>query len=337
MIVWVYFSVIDFMNYNWKENKHMEYETTNTSSPFDDAHRTLINDCPRFIIPIVNEVFHREHSKDETVMVLNNEFFITKQDGKQKERITDTNFLIGNMHYHLEVQSSADGSLMYRIFEYDSQIALQDSAISDNKLVVKFPNSAILYLRHNKNTPNHMEVEIHAPGAVCTYRIPVMKVQRYSVDEIFSKGLFFLIPFHIFAYEQDMEAYEKDSEKLSELLCVYEGIIERLDTCVSEHHINEYEKCMLIDMSKKVLEHLTRKYSRVKEKVGSIMGGKILDYEAKDILNQGRAEGRAEGDRQRLVFMVQKKHQRGDSVEKIADDLMEDIAVIERIIAEMNV
>ena len=33
----------------------MEYETTNTSSPFDDAHRTLMNDCPRFIIPVVNE------------------------------------------------------------------------------------------------------------------------------------------------------------------------------------------------------------------------------------------------------------------------------------------
>ena len=193
----------------------MEYEMTNTSSPFDDAHRTLMNDCPRFIIPVVNEVFQRTHRKDEKVTVLNNEFFITKQDGEQKERITDTNFLIGNIHYHLEMQSSTDGSLMYRMFEYDSQIALQDGAISGNKLVVKFPNSAILYLRYNKNTPNRMEVELHVPGGTCTYWIPVMKVQRYSVDEIFAKGLFFLIPFHIFAYEQDMDIYEKDSQKLS--------------------------------------------------------------------------------------------------------------------------
>ena len=248
-------------------------------------------------------------------------------------------FLIGSIHYHLEMQSSTDGSLMYRMFEYDSQIALQDSAISGNKLVVKFPNSAILYLRHNKNTPNRMEVELHVPGGTCTYWIPVMKVQRYSVDEIFAKGLFFLIPFHIFAYEQDMEAYEKDSEKLSELLSVYEDIMERLDTYAKEHHINEYEKRMLIDMSKKVLEHLTKKYSHVKEKVGSIMGGKILDYEAKDILNQGREEGREEGRAvgrvDKLKEQVAKKLQRGDSVEKIADDLMEEISVIERIVAEL--
>ena len=91
-----------------------------------------------------------------------------------------------------------------------------------------------------------------------------------------------------------------------------------------EHHINEYEKRMLIDMSKKVLEHLTRKYSRVKKKVGAIMGGKILDYEAKDILNKGRAD--------KLKEQVAKKLERGDSLEKIADDLMEDISVIEEIV-----
>ena len=63
---------------------------------------------------------------------------------------------------------------------------------------------------------------------------------------------------------------------------------------MAEQKINEYEKSMLLDMSKKVLEHLAKKHSRVKKKVGVIMGGQILDYEAKDILNKGRAEGRAE-------------------------------------------
>ena len=48
-------------------------------------------------------------------------------------------------------------------------------------------------------------------------------------------------------------------------------------------------------MSKKVLDALTVRYSKVQERVGKIMGGKILDYEAKDILNRGRAEGHAEG------------------------------------------
>ena len=43
----------------------------------------------------------------------------------------------------------------------------------------------------------------------------------------------------------------------------------------------------------KSLEHLAKKYSKVREGVGAIMGGKILDYPAKQALNQGRAEERS--------------------------------------------
>ena len=47
-------------------------------------------------------------------------------------------------------------------------------------------------------------------------------------------------------------------------------------------------------MSNKVLEHIAKEYDSVRKGVKSVMGGKILDYEAKDIL-EGRAEGREEG------------------------------------------
>lgn len=89
---------------------------------------------------------------------------------------------------------------------------------------------------------------------------------------------------------------------------------------------------MIIDMSKKVLEHLATKYSNVKEGVGAIMGGKILDYPAKDILNRGRAEGRTE----EKAVLVKRKLERGDSIEKIADDLMEERVVIEKIVEELQ-
>lgn len=41
----------------------------------------------------------------------------------------------------------------------------------------------------------------------------------------------------------------------------------------------------------KVAEHIAAKYSKVKERVKKIMTGQILEYEAKIIKNQGRAEG----------------------------------------------
>ena len=70
------------------------------------------------------------------------------------------------------------------------------------------------------------------------------------------------------------------------------------------------------------------KYSNVKKEVGAIMGGKILDYPAKTYRRQGQ--------RDKLIELVQKKLQRGDSIEKIADDLVEDIEIIKEIVDELR-
>lgn len=302
----------------------MKNKTENTATPYDDVHRTMLNDCPELIIPVVNEMFHKRHNDKETVTVLNNEFFINRQDGKQIERITDTHFLIGAVRYHLECQSTADGTMVYRIFEYDSQIALQAGELSGDKLTVRFPNTAILYLRHNKNTPDRMQIEIRVPGAACSYYVPVMKVQNYTIETIFEKKLFFLIPFHLFTYEQDFKVYEENPQKLNELSAVYEEIAEKLNAYEENGVIDAYTKVMVVDMSKKVLEHLAIKYSNIKKEVGAIMGGKILDYPAKQIRRQGQ--------RDKLMEQVQKKLAKGKSVEEIAEALEESIETIKDII-----
>ena len=302
----------------------MNDKTEKTITPYDDVHRTMLNDCPELIIPVVNEMFHKRHDDKETITVLNNEFFINRQDGKQVERITDTHFLIGSVRYHLECQSTADGTMMYRIFEYDSQIALQAGEVSGDKLTVRFPNTAVLFLRHNRNTPDRMQIEIRVPGAVCSYSVPVMKVQNYTIETIFKKKLFFLIPFHLFTYEQNFKVYEENPQKLNELKAVYEEIAEKLNLYEDKHVIDSYTKSMIVDMSKKVLEHLAIKYSNVKKEVGDIMGGKILDYPTKTFWRQAQQE--------KLIEQVQKKLQRGDSIEKIADDLVESIETIKEIV-----
>lgn len=52
-------------------------------------------------------------------------------------------------------------------------------------------------------------------------------------------------------------------------------------------------------MSRKVIEKITAKYENVRKEVTSVMGGKVLEHEAKTILlngiEQGKLEGRIEG------------------------------------------
>ena len=292
-----------------------------SSTPYDDVYRTLVNDCPGLIIPVVNEVFGKAHKTDEEITILNNELFLNRQNGKQLERITDSNFRIEGIRYHIECQSTVDGSILLRIFEYDSQIALQDAVIDDDTLFVQFPNTAVMYLRHNENTPEFLNIVIIASEDHCIYRVPVMKVQNYSIDEIFEKKLYFLIPFHIFTYEKSFKEYNKDAIKRKELIGHYNRIMNKLEQEVKNGHINEFIRRAIIDMSKKVLDNISANYNEVREGVRQTMGGQILEYEAKDILNKGIAVGVEQGLEQGLVDLIVKKLIKSKPISQIADEL----------------
>ena len=162
-------------------------------------------------------------------------------------------------------------------------------------LTVRFPHTAVLYLRHTRNTPDAMTIRMIVPGGQITYEVPVLKVQSYGAEELFRKNLLFLIPFHLFAYERQFDEYEKDAEKLRQLEARYDAIMKELEALQNAGKIAEFTKRAIIDMAKEVVRHLAKKHENVMEGVESVMGGKILNYEAKDILNKGRAEGLEKG------------------------------------------
>ena len=61
---------------------------------YDGAFRTILNDCRKLIIPIINEIFGEEYTGEEEVEFFPNEHFIDQQDTADQERITDTNFAV---------------------------------------------------------------------------------------------------------------------------------------------------------------------------------------------------------------------------------------------------
>ena len=248
---------------------------------------------------MVNEIFQEDYTGNEKVTLKENELFLKYPGEEQERRITDSSFTvaIGNVtqHYHVECQSTPDGTMVIRIYEYDSQIALKEGKIVGNVLEVNFPQSAILYLRHNRNTPDAMVIKINTPGGSVSYDVPALKVKTYNIQTIFEKNLLFLIPFYIFTYEEQFPAMEKDGKKIEQIKETYRYILERLNQLCEAGLLDEYTKKSICKMSEKVIEALTQKYTAIKKEVVQIMGGKVLDYEAKDILLRGRKEGREEG------------------------------------------
>ena len=273
-------------------------EMDNSSTPYDDVLRTLLNDCPFLIISVINVMFNEHYTGRERIVFGPNEHLVKQQGGKEKKRVTDTFFTIYGAtpkSYHIECQATADGTILIRIFEYDAQIALRDRKMEGNTLRVRFPNSALLSLRSSASTPDAMKIIVEFPNGEHSYDVPVLKVQEYSIEDIFTQGLLFLLPFHIFAHEKRFKEYEDDGEKLKSLLDEYRMIQARLEELVVSGKIDEYAKCTLEDMSHKVAAHLTQRHPKLQKGVTSIMMGKVLEYEAKTILRKGMLEGERKG------------------------------------------
>ena len=194
--------------------EHKELKGINT--PYDDAFRTMLQECKKLIIPIVNEIFGTDYNETVKIDFEENEIFIYREE-EMKKRITDSSFSITSevqkKFYHLECQSTVNGSMVVRMFEYDSQIALKHREEEGNVLNLKFPESAVLYLWNNKNTPDSLKVNIETPGGNVSYDIKTLKVKEYSLDEIFEKKLLFLIPFYIFTYEAELENINCSEER----------------------------------------------------------------------------------------------------------------------------
>ena len=181
------------------------------------------------------------------------------------------------------------------------QIALDEGEVTEETLTVTFPNTAVLYLRTYKKTPDKMRYVIVTPGGTVQYDVPVMKIQTYSLDDIFAKGLLMLLPFYIFSYEKNFGEYNSNEQKLAELKAEYQKILERLDELEWQGVIGAFDKRTIIDLSGDVIKEIAQKYENVQKGVGDMMRGALIETSARTILKQGIDQGIIQGKSQGIT------------------------------------
>ena len=139
---------------------------------FDDVFRTLCEKNPKLLVPLINEIFHTDYSMNEEITLLSGEHHSLDD---LKEVITDSAIKIRDHIYHIECQSNPDGSILIRMIEYDFHIALEHAVKKDDTYEIDFPDSAVLYLRHTKNTPDRLFMKINFPnGEHVKYELPII-------------------------------------------------------------------------------------------------------------------------------------------------------------------
>ncbi len=149
-----------------------------------------------------------------------------------------------------------------------------------------------------------MKYVIVTPGGTVQYDVPIMKVQAYTLDDIFEKGLLILIPFYIFSHEKSFPEYNSNEQKLAELKAEYQKILEKLDELEEQGIIGAFDKRTIIELSSDVIKEIAQKYENVQKGVGDIMGGALIETSARTILNQGKSLGISETKKKTALRML---------------------------------
>lgn len=270
----------------------MEKEKNLHNTIYDDVFRTIVEKMSWMLIPVINEVFHTNYSRHEKITVLHNEHH--RSEG---EVITDSCLLIKNHLYHIECQSWPDAQMEIRMIEYDFFIALEHARKEEGEYVMELPRSCTLYLRHTERTPDFLKVHLLIPDAWDTskyqevvYETPVIKVQKYSLKEIFGKKLVAFLPYYIMRYEKQLELLEEDREKLKQLLKEYESIKVMLEEeLCGEENAADYTD--LVNLILCISDYFLKANKEARKGVADVMGGKVLQLESERLMELGKAEG----------------------------------------------
>ena len=244
---------------------------------FDDVFHTMVLKIPELVIPLINEVFKTDYVVGDLTGQQHNNF-ITK-DGTIE---TDAIFMIRRKRYHLECQSTNDRTMAIRMFEYDTEIAIENAQKDGYHYRVEYPRGCILYLRSFASLPKTLGVTVLFPDdQEIEYSIPVINAQDYTEEEIFRKNLLMLLPFYILRYEKELPAIEDDEERVSALLTEYQRINLSLWQTLEENRSDVYND--LIDLIRKIAEYVLKKSEKLQERMDAVMGGKILELASERI------------------------------------------------------
>lgn len=240
---------------------------------WDNISKRLLQIYPKMVFPIIKEIFAEEYPENARIVFLSMEYTIDKVEKTGKKVLhtirADLVFKIAETDiYHFECQIQPNTQMIIRMYEYDSQTAIQHAVRDENgEKVITFPKSAILYLSHAQNTPDTECLKIQLPNdTYVEYTVPVMKIQNYDLSMIHNKRLYSILPLILsrFKKEPEYEYTEKDINELTEFI---KKAILILEEAFKEGYLSEIQKNDIADFIFRSARHLFRKEVKILRRI----------------------------------------------------------------------
>lgn len=170
---------------------------------FDKVFKKVITLSAKSVVNLINGLFGTDYPLDSTVHYNWTEF----EDDRLRRILADTILTINGTHsYHMEAQMEKDNAIVFRVFDYGFQHANRTRVmdVEEGKYVLSFPQPVVIYLYYEGVVPDiyTLILEKDTGEKMCEYRVPVVKVQDISAEELSERKMIVLLPFHILKLRQ---------------------------------------------------------------------------------------------------------------------------------------
>ena len=312
---------------------------------WDEIFKKLTYIAPELLLPLIREVHGKSYPVGVKIVPLSTEYSVQRTDTKEIAVIrADVTIIIDDKDiYHFESEISYDGLMAIRMFEYDVHAALTfRSEEQKNNINLYFPHSAVLYLQDDARIPKQLMCTIHfQDGTICTYGVPTVKVQSFSLEEIKEKHLSVLIPFLPIRFRKHIPA-DSDEKKTPKAL-------EILESEIAEGYLSEAQAKTIIQLLTKSMIRISYRNQDVLKEV-STMTEPILELETERYerivremklefekeIDQAKEQAKQEAKEQAEQQAEQQEREKEEALKKLAAEKEKVIVRLQKRIKELE-
>ena len=193
----------------------------------DEVLKSLFNVSKKVLIEMMNSLFHENYDIDSTEITFENNEFVTDDydiiRGDLFLKISNDN---KPYHYHIELQTKNDKTMVIRMFEYGFKKAKELSRCedsSDDETIIYIPKQLVMFIEENRNFKDELKMKLVFPdGQIVNYKVPVLKCWEYDDKRFIEEKMYPLLPLQIFKLRYEMDSIKRrsngDKNKLNEAI-----------------------------------------------------------------------------------------------------------------------
>ncbi|MCM1026956.1 MAG: hypothetical protein NC432_11005 [Roseburia sp.] len=233
---------------------------------YDKLFKKTLTLSPIAVVNLINGLFGTDYSADSSITYHWTEF----ESEELRRTLADTILTIGgtggSRSYHIEAQMTRDDEIILRVFEYGFEQAMRYKGQEDGTWSLKFPSPMVVYLCAGNSLPDEYQLLLDfGEQGTFLYRVPVIRFQSLSAEEINERKLAALLPFRLLKLRENIRKNrsEKNVEALKNL--IQSDIIMNINRNLSAGNITQNDAYKMMRYTQKLYDHVYSRYEELEE------------------------------------------------------------------------